>query len=476
MNGLPQTFATLVSEDTHWLLLLAQSVAFVVSVAIILRLSVEKRTPSNIFAWSLLLLFMPIVGVPLYMLFGGRKIRHLVAEKSRIRRIASMAARDCAGCAASAGAGGGVSEGNVVRILEDGVEGYRAMCREIDRARQRIEITTFILGRDNVGRSIIRRLAVRAREGVRVRLLIDALGSLGVGDGLLRDLRRAGGEVHRFIPLFPIVTKASANLRNHRKIAIFDGTRAIVGGQNLDRRFLSPSNDKTLFADMSLLVEGPAVTAMSQVFVGDWAFAGKHDVGGLAHLLAAPAPCYGSSRLEVIPSGPDVEGDPLWERIITLVQEARESIDIVTPYFLPDEVLLRSLIIKAHAGRRVRIFVPEHSNHPIADFARNRFLRHLHAQGVEILLFRKRMLHAKLIVVDDEAAVSGSANIDMRSFFVNFEIGILHTSPSDLSAFRIWIEDRLVCNCRKYETSRIAGKGRARIFAENAAYMLTPLM
>lgn len=461
-------------NPTHWLLLLAQSIAFILAVAIILRLAHEKRTPSNVFAWSLLLLFMPLLGVPLYMLIGGRKIGRLVQEKARILELArtnATASGNRSGCPVCE-----LSMGNRVELLADGVEAYRTLCKEIDRAQHSIAIATYILGRDSVGRNIVKRLAKRAGEGVQVYLLIDALGSLSCPERQLRFLRRAGGQAVRFIPMMPFVAKASANLRNHRKIAIFDAKRAIVGGQNMDRRFLSPYESKELFADLSLIVEGPVVSSLIPVFVGDWLFASKGQLGEWKAFMNTNNPSCGESVLELIPSGPDVEGDPLWERIITLVQEARESITIVTPYFLPDEVLLRSLIIKAHMGRRVRLVLPENSNHPIVDMARNRYLRQMHAQGVEILFYEKRMLHAKLILVDGRFAVSGSANIDPRSFFVNFEIGFIHSSPQDLLLFRDWLDTRILPRCHPYGQSRKAHEGRLRLLGENLAHLFTPML
>ena len=459
-------------ENAHWILLLAQSVAFVAAVAIILRLAYEKRTPSNITAWSLLLLFMPLLGVPLYLLLGGRKIRRLIAEKNRMTSQSGNgdAAHPDACCF------GSPVPGNSVLVLKDGVEAYRAFCKEIDRAQQSIEIATFILGDDLVGRSIVRRLTRRAKAGVHVRLLIDALGSFGAENRMFKPFREAGGEVERFMPFSFFFSKTSANLRNHRKIAVFDARRAIVGGQNMDRRFLSPNYTRALFADLGILLEGPAVELLMRVFEGDWAFASKRAASFRVEPHSFPPPSYGHSELEIIPSGPDVEGDPLWERIITLVQEARESITIVSPYFLPDEVLLRSLIIKAHAGRRVRVIVPENSNHPIVDLARNRFLRQMSAQGIEVLFYRKRMLHAKLIMVDGRFAVSGSANIDPRSFFVNFEIGLVHTSPDDIRVFDGWIQSTLLPHCIGFAASKKAHTNRIRLFGENMAHLLTPLM
>jgi cardiolipin synthase A/B len=460
------------SEDTHWIILLAQSVAFVAAVAIVLRLAHEKRTPSNIFAWSLFLIFTPLIGVPFYLMLGGRKIRRIIDEKNRIQRLAYV---PTVGDIPSARPGRAIP-GNSVRVLKDGVNAYRVLCKEIDRAKESIDIITFILGNDAVGKSIVNRLTEKAKQGVRVRLLIDALGSMNARDKMFTDFLVAGGEVARFIPFSMFFFKGTANLRNHRKIAIFDSRRAIVGGQNMDRRFLSPTYSKVLFADLGLIVSGPAVGKLMQVFAGDWAYASKRDLLEVMPKHIAEIPSYGHSDLEIIPSGPDVDGDPLWERIITLVQDARENVTIVTPYFIPDEVLLRTLLIKEHNGVHVRIVVPEISNHPIVDMARNRYLRQMNSQGVEILFYKRRMLHAKLILFDGKFAVTGSANIDPRSFFVNFEIGLVHNSPEDIAGLEQWLEMTILPYCSNYNESRFAKPRRLRLLGENLAHLMTPML
>lgn len=457
-------------------LLLLQSAAFIAAVAIILRMAVEKRTPSNIFAWSLLLIFLPLLGVPLYLLFGGRKVRRLVRKKLEIQRLAMRAARQSGLPSEGVEDGGGCFEGNRVTLLPDGVEAYNTLCDEIERAQESIHITTYILGGDGIARDIVRRLAAAARRGVTVRLLIDALGSLGHGGRFCEPLRRAGGEVARFIPLLPLSTGTSANLRNHRKIAIFDNSRAIVGGQNIDGRFLGTHNHPRLFTDLSVLVEGPALAPLIRAFVGDWIFASGQDVQQFRSCFGKSQEAAGDSTLEIIASGPDVDGDPLYERIVTLVQELRRELTIITPYFIPDEVILRSLIIKAHAGRRVRIIIPESSNHRIVDLARNHFLRQLNSEGVEVLFYRKRMMHAKLLLVDGEVALTGSANIDPRSLFVNFEIGVVHRSKGDVDMLESWVREQLLPHCVRYKENRRSRTSRTRLFAENLAHLLTPLL
>lgn len=462
-------------QGLEWALLI-QSVGFIIALVLIAQMTKEKRRPSNIFAWSLLLIFVPVAGVPLYLVFGGRKIRRLVRKKLEIQRLAAQVAREEGLPRTGFFGESSVSSGNSVTFLEDGVSAYRTLCEQIALAQESIYITTYILGRDGIGRDLIHRLAGRAKGGVKVRLLIDALGSLGQGGSHCKPLRDAGGEVARFIPLIPLNTRTSANLRNHRKIAIFDDRRALVGGQNLDGRFMAAFDHPRLFTDFGMLIEGPAVGALLRVFAGDWIFASGQPIESFReHFTRVPEEC-GDRVIDVISSGPDVEGDPLWERIITLVQEAERSITIVTPYFIPDEVLLQSLIIKAHRGRHVQLIVPERSNHKVVDIARNHYLRLLNAQGVEVLFFRPRMLHAKLIIVDDKIALSGSANIDLRSLFVNFEIGFAHTSLKDLEMFRGWLKERVLPHCVRYCDSIRSSNRKIRLLAENMAHLITPLL
>lgn len=456
--------------------LLVQAVGFIVAVFLILRMANERRQPSNIFAWSLLLIFAPVIGVPLYLVFGGRKIRRLTRRKLEIQLMAARVAREESLPNHDLQYGFSVFSGNRVTFLKDGVQAYRELCEQIASASHSIHIMTYILGRDNIGRDILLRLADRAREGVKVRLLVDALGSLRQCGRFCNPLREAGGEVGRFIPLVPLSTRTSANLRNHRKIAIFDGRRVIVGGQNIDGRFLADYDHPALFTDFGSLIEGPAVSAFNQLFVGDWAFATGKSIEDFRDIFASTVNPCGESHLQIVASGPDVEGDPLWEQIIAYVQEAQKEVTIVTPYFIPDEVLLQSLIIKAHRGRRIRIIVPERSNHPVVDLARNHYLRRLSANGAEVLFYRPRMLHAKLILVDNQVALTGSANIDLRSLFVNFEVAVVHSSQRDVDALTNWVSSHVLPHCIRYKEHRRSGNRRSRLLAEDLAHLITPLL
>jgi cardiolipin synthase len=454
---------------------------FVLALLVIGRLMLEKRNPSNVFAWGLLMLFVPWLGVPLYFLFGGRKSRRLAQAKMRVNAYAAQLA---AGVNLE-----GLPTGdepprlaprrkfayNAFHLLGDGVAAYAALRSEIARARRSIYLQTFILGRDEDARRIVEDLAARAREGLEVKLLIDALGSLGSGGRFVQPVRAAGGRVARFMPVLPLQTKMSANLRNHRKYAIFDQERAMVGGQNVDKRFIAARDGPGLFLDFSAVIEGPVVAAFNRSFVSDWCFASGDSPQEFRELLAHIPESRGPNEVEVMTSGPDVHGDPLWERLLALVQQCQEELTIVTPYFIPDEVLFQSLLVQAHLDKRIRLIVPEKSNHVMTDFARHHYLRQLHEAGVEVLFYRPRMNHGKLVLVDGRVAMMGSANMDMRSLFVNFEIGVFLYSPEPVRELTRWME-RLLPDCVSYTEAGYAESGANRRVMEDFAHLLGPLL
>ncbi|MFZ5494923.1 MAG: phospholipase D-like domain-containing protein [Verrucomicrobiota bacterium] len=453
---------------------------FLLAVFAIARLMSERKQPGNTFAWLFAIAFVPYVGVPLYLLFGGRKIRKLAERKARLCPVSpgNVTVPENAGFASRVFTRDGACPpigGNRVRFLTSGEESFAALEQGLREARESIHIMTFILGRDAVGRRIVKLLAERAREGVKVRLLLDALGCFRTSGRFCDPIREAGGEVVKFMPVMPLQTRGSANLRNHRKIAVIDHRHAAVGGRNLAIEYMGPAPHRRRWRDLDALIEGPAVRQVEEVFLADWSFASGQPLETLQKELPAdwPAPA-GSADLQVVASGPDVAGDPLYEGILSLVQQAQRSVWIVTPYFIPDEVLQRSLMVQARAGLDVRIVVPARSNHPITDLARRHHLRELQKAGVKVLLYQSGMNHAKLLFVDGETALFGSANMDLRSLFVNFEIGLVTYSAAEASAVRAWMAE-VFAHCRPMPERRPARRGFPAL-GEEIARLLAPLL
>ena len=181
------------------------------------------------------------------------------------------------------------------------------------------------------------------------------------------------------------------------------------------------------------------------------------------------------STIEIMVSGPDTRGDPLYEKILSIIQEAEKSVTIVTPYFIPDEVLQRSLMVKARSGKSVRLLIPRRSNHPITDLARNDFLRELSEAGVEILLFNDGMMHGKVVLVDEDIAMTGSANIDLRSLFVNYELGAFFYSQKEIGEITSWV-DELCQSTEPFTDTDEKEQPLLKSIAEDLSRLIAPLL
>ena len=450
---------------------LGPTLGFGLAFLIIARLMREKRRPSATVAWLLLMLWVPLLGVPLYLIFGGRKISRLTKRKDRL----DIAEPETEGAIRSSPFGV-LTRGNQTRIQATGELAYRELIQEIRNATSNIEITTFILSHDSIGRRVVKELSKKAKSGVEVRLLLDAVGSFGKKTLYMLELEKSGGRIERFMPVFPFLSFGRANLRNHRKLAIFDRSRAIIGGRNIGKEYMGPTRSRKRWQDLSLLIEGPAVTQLSAIFEADWRFACKK-----AEDKRKPIPTMQvfdgpeSSEIEIMASGPDTRGDPLYEKILSIIQEADHFVTIVTPYYIPDEVLQRSLMVKARSGKQVKLIIPKRSNHPVTDLARKRFLRELTEAGVEVLLYGPGMLHGKAILVDSSIAMTGSANIDLRSLFVNYELGAFLYGDYDVRAIQDWI-DELLLNSESFKESNKEDPPFLKAMAEDICRLLAPLL
>lgn len=409
-------------------------VGFLLAVVLLTQIARERRRPSGALAWVLAVVLIPYVGVPLYLLIGGRKIQKRIARKGKLYGPAAPTTEatprnDMEHILRAAGMPP-PRAGNTARLVHNDGQAYRELLSLIAGARDHIYVTTFILGRDDVGRAIVDALARKAAAGVQVRLLLDSLGCIKTSGTFVDPLRRAGGQVGLFLPVLPLRRRWSANLRNHRKIVVVDGSEAMVGGMNLSELFLGPTPHPDRFLDAAVFLRGPAVADITDIFARDWAFATDEILPAVTHSDSVD----GVATVQVVASGPDVPDDVLHDAFMTAMMGARERIWIVTPYFVPDEALLTALSVQARVGRDVRILVPTRSNHGVADFARGPALRALHDAGAVIYMYPHRMIHTKLLLFDKDLAVTGTPNLDMRSIYLNFEIALFHRTGEEVEA------------------------------------------
>jgi cardiolipin synthase len=466
----------LLRPELSWIIspLLAY-VGFALALVLLAHLVGQQRSPSSTMAWLLVILLLPYVGVPLYLMFGGRKMRRMAGRKAQVYLSGSGdAGRPLLGGMAERLLNSyGVppaSTGNRLMLVATGEEAYRQLCRGIDEAVSSIDITTFILGTDLVGRALVERLARRAREGVTVRLLLDSVGSWRVNRRFLAPLTDAGAHVAFFMPVIHIPFRGRANLRNHRKIVVIDNRRAMIGGMNMSGEYMGPAPDPKRWRDLSHVLTGPAVFELATLFRSDWKFATGEDLGPVDAGEPTAAPGSVDGPAQVVASGPDVAGDPLYETLLSTLFTATRRIWVVTPYFVPDEMLARALELAARRGVDVCLIVPHRSNHMSADLARTGFLRQLHNAGARVLLFGGVMLHAKAVIID-EIAMIGSANMDMRSLFLNYEVALFLYGPTQVDETACWARALMA-------ESRVGlpSPGRIAQLLENVVRLLSPLL
>ncbi|MGO9673940.1 MAG: phospholipase D-like domain-containing protein [Methylocella sp.] len=438
---------------------------------IVPRMLRQRRSAASMTAWLMAILLIPWLGIPAYLVLGGRKLDSALMLKRQLgsgQPKALPLPRGEAGTDQLLQSYGlpQARPGNRFSLCADGVEIYQRFIEVIEGAENRIHMASFILNPDPVGRAIIEALARRARHGLEVRLLLDGFGSFHTSKRALDPLIRAGGEAAFFLPV-QLRHFTRTNMRNHRKMLIADDRRAVAGGANVALEYLGPAPDPKRWRDLSFLLEGPAVRDYAAIFAADWEFVTGHRIEAPPD---APA-SVGEAIVQVAPSGPDVSGDPVYAAIVSAAFSARRRLWIVTPYFLPPEGLGEALALAAHRGVDVRVYVPDPSNHLIADLARGQPLRDAAAAGVSVIRFVGGMVHAKIVLVDDALAMVGSVNIDPRSLFLNFEANAIVYGPEQTGAVAKWIE-----TLRDPTQKGVAPVSVFRDTIEGVARMLDPLL
>ena len=401
----------------------------------------QRRHPTAAIAWVLFILLMPYLALPAFLTFGSRK-----QARPRGQPALAPAAPDATGRWAiqTASALGQPSPApyRELALHADGRAALAALWQTIDGAEHSIDLCTFIIGRDAVGHALIEQLSAKARAGVRVRVMLDGLGSLMRSRPNLRPLRAAGVQVTLFVPPLHSPLKGRSNLRDHRKLLVadagFETCRLWSGGRNLACEYFEGVAGEAPWRDLTFDLRGPLVAQASALFEHDWTFANGRRSSGATALLPWPAEALATSA-QLVASGPDQVDDTVYAMLVTAAYRARVRIAVVTPYFVPDAALLMALCMAARRGVSVDLLLPSRSNHRLSDVARRRALRTLADAGARIWL-APRMLHAKLAVIDDVLAMAGSANIDSRSLFLNYELMFaFHDAPA-VARFAGWFE------------------------------------
>ncbi|MGR4867330.1 phospholipase D-like domain-containing protein [Variovorax sp. LARHSF232] len=442
-------FDWLPSPSQHFLVVAVALLVYVLTT----RAQRQQRAPTTAIAWVMALVLLPYVMLPIYLLFGQRKLRPAGSPRPPRSSPASHWAAELIesfGLAPPSPCD--------IRMHADGTDARAALWEVIEGARERLDVGTFIIGTDAFGQDVLSRLVRRAREGVKVRVLLDGFGALSLPRRHFEQLREAGGDVAVFRPLFSLRHTGPRNLRNHRKLAIADDQWLWSGGRNLaGEYFCGNEHYPQPWLDLSFDLRGNVAAAAARQFSHDWASVRKRKPRSIPD-LAQPR---GGNLAQFLPSGPDQTEDTALALLIDASFRAQHRLLAITPYFVPGDGLRDALRLAARRGVQVTIAIPQVSNHHLADFVRSRAMRDLARAGVTFRML-PFMVHAKAVVVDEDLALCGSINLDGRSLLLNHESAVVFYDPKEIDWLAHWIETTASAG----ETFRARRPSLARDLAE----------
>lgn len=411
------------------------------------HLSGQRRHPSAALAWVLTIALLPYVGLPLYLVLGTRKFSRPPMRSAQATRQRPNGTLQGSAIATLEGMGLVAPAGNqVIRFHRDGQAAWDEFTQLADSASSQLDICTYVLGDDVLGQRLAQLLEARVAAGVRVRLLLDALGSWRTSRRQVRALRNAGVQVRWHMPLLRHLLSGRGNLRNHRKLTIADSQRLWTGGRNLAAEYFLRVGVAPPWTDLSFTLHGPLAAQAQTLFDNHWRYSSgpgaPSQLAPMDHAMpvAAALPGPFEHLTQMVPSGPDQSQDTFYGLLLTALYRAEKNVRAVTPYFVPDDALLTALCLAARRGVQVQLIVPARSNHRLADLARARALRDLAAAGGNIRL-AAGMVHAKALVIDDAIAWCGSLNLDSRSLFLNFELMVAFYDAGDIAQVTQWMAD-----------------------------------
>lgn len=437
----------------------------------------QRRNPTTVWAWLLLLYFIPVLGFVLYLILGQnfrrermfkmkeiegeikyavrrqeesiyrKKLRLRDPELDRFKRLILYNLNEAEAV---------LTDNNDIRIFTDGREKFQALLSEMDHARNYIHVQYYIIKNDELWKEIEEVLIRKARQGVEIRVLFDSMGCRGMRHSDWARLQKAGIKVAEFFPALLGKLQLRVNYRNHRKIVVIDGRIGFVGGFNVGREYIGKDKKFGYWRDTHVCIEGSAVTSLAVRFVLDWNYAARENLFLEDRLFEIPTYVRnGRDPVQIISSGPDSRSQEIRNNYLRLIHMARKNIYIQTPYFIPDDDIRDALEIAAKSGIDVRIMIPCKPDHPFVYWATYSYLGEMVEAGARCYTYDNGFLHAKCMCVDGLVTCMGTANMDIRSFSLNFEVNAViysaRTTEKLMDAFETDIAKSTLVTRKKYE-------------------------
>lgn len=468
-------------------------IIFIFQIATILI--VEYRHPSKTVAWLLILFCFPVIGFAVYYFVAQdyknrRKVRkkgtHLfrkrkksiwqnssiitrpfqsnnseLRKESRLFRLLShLSESPISGC-------------NDTVVLTNGEATYEAMFKAMEKAEHHIHLEFYIFRGDRIGTQFQQLLLKKAREGVKVRIIVDGLGSYGLNARFVKPLRDSGIEFHSFLPPLFALYHRKVNFRNHRKILVVDGKIGFVGGINIGDEYLGKDKKLGFWRDTQIQVQGDAVYFLQNTFINDWFVVSNKELDDPE--LYPKHVCQGSEQVQMIASGPDSRWDAIQEMFFGAISVGKQRIYIQTPYFIPDLSIFTALKTAAVSKVDVRVIIPGVNDSKLVNLATLSYVEELMQAGVRFYQYQKGFMHAKVVIVDQMLASVGTANMDMRSLFSNFELNAVLFERSTIERLYADFEQDLK-DSKEIILKEFEQRSRTQKIKEMLARMLSPLL
>jgi cardiolipin synthase A/B len=474
---------------THWTLIW---LSYLLTWAVIPHVLTRNKPPVSTLAWIWAVILFPYIGPLCYVIFGTERIqrRKLRASKemakqgTREERKITPRTRSLVDALPDTERSSvellsrlnefAISSAISTRLLVDGNEFFPALRQRVDAAQDHVHIQFFIWRDDPRGREMLDHLIAAAKRGVEVRVLVDQIGSLGLRKSYFRPLVDAGGKFSWFRTAHPFRNSWMFHLRNHRKLQIIDGRIAFVGGMNMGREYAGEDPKIGAWRDVQLEIVGGAAKKLQMVFADDWFFATEEK---LLDARYYPVPGLEQRHLvQTIADGPDIPDDPMQMSIVYLLNSARRRAWLTAGYFVPKEPLLTALQLAAARGVDVRLLVSEKSDHPLLINVGRSYYEELMRFGVKIFEYERGVNHAKVTLIDDEWLMVGSANFDIRSMRLNFELNVFVRDPERAAELEKVLRHDFREDSHQVDPEKFLHRPRHQRFTESLLRPLAPLL
>lgn len=478
-------------------------IPFLLAVLIILNITfgfalifLERKDPAATWAWLMVLTLLPFFGFVLYLLFGQNLKKQKIFDnkttddkmlyRKSLDQIKELEhCKDLDLCRYDSyyqesihmhllSSHSVYTENNHVNIITDGKEKFKQLIEDIDGAKDHIHILYYIIKNDDLSSRLMKALTKKAKEGVEVRALFDSLGGRRLSKNLIVDFQKAGGKFATFFPARIPVLTLRINYRNHRKIAIIDGKIGYVGGFNIGDEYLGLNKKFGYWRDNHLRIKGNAVQSMQMRFISDWNHSSL-DKMNYEKRYYPTMDVKSDTGIQIVSSGPDSEEMHIKNGYLKMIMSARKSIYIQTPYFVPDQSFLECLKIAALSGVDVNIMIPNKPDHIFIYWASYSYIGDLLNSGVKAYTYEGGFLHAKTVIIDEEISSVGTANMDIRSFKLNFEINAFVYDKAVASSLTHFFKEDLK-KCKEITKERYNSRTAIVKIKESIARLLSPIL